>query len=68
VNAPARIATSLRNAPRRPLNREELDPLRERAWQEQGLICLYPDEIANDWLKAGLTQLAAKMFGKRMKR
>ena len=62
------VRTSLRNAPGRPLNREELDRLRERAWQECGLVCLYPDEFSNDFVKQGAANDMAKKFGKRMKR
>jgi hypothetical protein len=57
-----------RRVPTEPLTREELDPLRERAWQEQGLIVISPDEIADPWLKQGLVNEATKRFGKRMKR
>lgn len=62
------IRTSLQRAPSRPLKREELDPLRERAWQEQGLICLYPDEVTDDWARQSMINQATKRFGKRMRR
>jgi hypothetical protein len=68
MNAPARILTSLRNAPSAPMSRDELDRLRAQAWTERGLICIAPEEITDDWLKAGLVQVATKKFGKRMKR
>lgn len=69
MNAPARIPTSLRHAPDHALTREELKPFRERAWIEQGLICLYPDEISNDFVRQGALNQMADMFGsKPMKR
>jgi len=67
MNAPASILTSLRNAPSAPLSREELDRLRQQAWIERGLICIAPEEITDDWVRAGVVQVATKKFGKRMK-
>jgi hypothetical protein len=68
MNAPVRILTSLRNAPSAPVSREELDRLRQQAWTERGLICIAPEEIPDDWVRAGVVQVATKKFGKRMKR
>jgi hypothetical protein len=68
VNSPARIPTSLRNAPSAPVSREELDRMRQLAWTERGLICIAPEEIPDDWVRAGIVNVATKKFGKRMKR
>jgi hypothetical protein len=68
VNAPARILTSLRNAPSAPLPREELDRLRAQAWTERGLICIAPEEINNDFVRQGIVNEATKRWGRRMKR
>lgn len=68
MNAPARILTSLRNAPSAPLPREELDRLRAQAWTERGLICIAPEEIADDWTRQAIVNEATKKFGRRMKR
>lgn len=64
----ARVLTSLRNAPSAPLSREELDLLRERAWQEHELICMYPGEFSSDYVRQGAVNDATRRFGKRMKR
>lgn len=68
MNAPIRIATSLRNAPGAAMTREEMAPLRERAWVEGGMICVYPDEIADAFVRQGLINLATLKFGRRMQR
>jgi hypothetical protein len=57
-----------RNAPSASLSREELDRLRERAWQEAGLVCLYPDEISSEFVRQGAVNEMVGRFGRRMKR
>lgn len=68
MNAPARVLTSLRNAPSAPMSRDELDRLRAQAWTERGLICIAPEEITDDWARQAIVNVATKKFGKRMKR
>lgn len=68
MNAPDRIPTSLRHAPSAPLGDQELERLRAQAWVERGLICLKPEEIADEWVRAGVVQAATKRWGKRVKR
>lgn len=62
-----RILTSLRNAPSEPLSREELDALRSKAWIEQGLIVMHPEEFTSDYVRQGAVNDATLKFGKRMK-
>lgn len=62
-----RVLTSLRNAPSAPLSPAELDHLRGRAWQEQGLIVVHPTEINDDFVRQGIVNEATKRWGRRMK-
>jgi hypothetical protein len=67
MSSSARIQSSLsRHVPKEPMQQDELDRMRAKAWTERGLICIAPEEIEDDWLKAGLVQVATKKFGKRM--
>ena len=62
------VRTSLQNAPSAPMTPAEMEATRARAWIELGIVVLRPDELTDDWLKAGLKQWAARTFGRRMKR
>lgn len=57
-----------RRAPTLPLTREELDLLRERAWQEHELIVMHPSEFTSDYVRQGAINDVVRKFGKRMKR
>lgn len=67
MNAPARVLTSLRNAPSAPMSREEIDRLRAQAWTERGMICIAPEEISNEFVRQGVVNVAVTKWGKRMK-
>jgi hypothetical protein len=56
-----------RVVPSNPTTREELEALRERAWIEQGVVVISPDEIADEWTRQALKNEATKRWGKRMK-
>jgi hypothetical protein len=62
-----RILTSLRHAPSEPMSREELDALRSKAWTEQGLIVMTPEEFSSDFVRQGAVNDANLKFGRRMK-
>ena len=62
------IRSSLARAPALPTRPEELERLRERAWQEQGIAVLNPREIVDDWLRQAIKNFAAKRWGRRFKR
>lgn len=47
---------------------EGLEALRARAWAEQGVVVLNPDEIGDDWLRQAVRNEAARRWGKRFKR
>lgn len=68
MNSPDRIATSLRHAPSDPTTQTELDHLRAQAWVKRGVICLRPEEISDEWIRAGVVQIVTQKFGKRMSR
>lgn len=69
MTGPAPVRSHLgRLATREPLTREELDLLRARAWRDHGIVVVMPAELADDWLRQGITQHANKAYGRRMKR
>ena len=60
-------------APRSPLGRHvrsepsplELQQLRKRAWQQQGLVVLQPEEVGDPWLRQALVNEAERRYGRR---
>lgn len=44
---------------------QELEALRQRAWQQQGVLVLWPDEIRDGWLKQVLIEEAIRRYGPR---
>jgi len=49
-------------------SRHELEALRQRAFVEKGVVVLHLDEIADDWVKQAIVNIATKRWGRRMKR
>ena len=43
----------------------ELEAMRRRAWVEQGVVTLSPDEVADGWLRQALLNLAVRRWGAR---
>jgi len=69
VSGPTPVRSYLgRIAAPNPPSAEKMKALRSRAWIDQGVVCIHPDEIADDWLRQGLKNLATTMFGRRMKK
>lgn len=69
MNAPIRIATSLRNAPGSAMTREELEAECRRAWQERGVVVLLNvAAIPNEFERAAVIGEATRLYGRRMKR
>ena len=52
---------------RDPTPTEQLEPLRRRAWQDQGIAHIPVDEITDDWLCQRVTNWANKTYGRRQK-
>ena len=47
---------------------KELEVLRQRAWRQQGVLVLWPDEISDGWLKQALIEEAVRRYGPRSER
>jgi len=54
-----------RVAPQSPASSEELRAMRAAAWHKQGIVVVPLDEIFDDWDRAFLTGIAAKLYGAR---
>ena len=60
-------------APRNPLARHvrsevsplELQDMRRRAWQQQGVVVLTPEEVGDSWLRQALVNEAVRRYGRR---
>lgn len=60
------IRSSLANAIQSgPTSTGELDAMRRRAWREQGVVALKPEDINDDWLRQAVVNEAVKRWGKR---
>ena len=59
--------------PRSPLGRHvqsqasplELQDMRIRAWQQQGVVVLQPEEVVDPWLRQALVNEAERRYGRR---
>lgn len=59
--------------PRSPLARHvqseasqlELEDMRKRAWQQQGVVVLQPEEVVDPWLRQALVNEAERRYGRR---
>ena len=59
--------------PRSPLARHvrsepsplELQAMRKRAWQQQGVVVLQPEEVVDPWLRQALVNEAERRYGPR---
>ncbi len=54
-----------RHQPRAPADEDWLYARAREAWREQGLALLNPDEIANDYERQVVINLANRRYGKR---
>ena len=43
----------------------ELQEMRKRAWQQQGVVVLQPDEVVDPWLRQALVNEAERQYGRR---
>ena len=43
----------------------ELQDMRKRAWQQQGVVVLQPEEVGDDWLRQALVNEAERRYGRR---
>ena len=59
--------------PRSPLGRHvrsepsplDLQDMRKRAWQQQGVVVLQPEEVVDPWLRQALVNEAERRYGRR---
>jgi hypothetical protein len=50
---------------RSPTTAVEIDAMRRRAWQEQGIAVLPLADITDDWLRQAITNEANRRWGRR---
>jgi hypothetical protein len=43
----------------------ELEDMRKRAWQQQGVVVLLPEEVIDPWLRQALVNEAERRYGRR---
>jgi hypothetical protein len=43
----------------------ELEAMRKRAWQQQGVVVLQPEEVVDPWLRQALFTEAERRYGRR---
>ena len=43
----------------------ELQTMRQRAWQQQGVVVLQPEEVVDPWLRQALVNEAVRRYGRR---
>lgn len=51
--------------PREPLSDDDLQPMRLRAWREQGILTIRPEEIDDEIERRFLQAIAERFFGPR---
>lgn len=54
--------------PSAPAHRADLELLRQRAWTEQGVVCLQVTELGDDYLRRALVNEATRRWGRRMRK
>ncbi len=43
----------------------ELQDMRKRAWQQQGVVVLQPEEVVDPWLRQAIINEAERRYGRR---
>ena len=54
-----------RHLPVEPADDTDLARMRRAAWVKQGVLVLRPEEIADDWLRQAVINLATRLYGSR---
>ncbi len=54
--------------PPAPMHRADLELLRQRAWTEQGIVCLHVTELGDNYLRQSLVNEATRRWGRRMRK
>lgn len=61
------IQSSLRRAPNQPTGESTMEEMRKKAWREQGVVVIRPEEILDEWTRQALVNEATKRYGARGK-
>ncbi len=48
-----------------PADDEQLKTMRRKAWREQGVAMLRPEDVQDDWTRQVIVNTAEKLYGKR---
>ena len=51
--------------PKAPTTPAEMWAMRKAVWHKQGIAVIPPDEVANDWDRQHIVNVAEKLYGKR---
>jgi hypothetical protein len=51
--------------PREPMSRDQLEAKKAAAWHGQGLVCVRPEELPDDWVRVAVQSYAITRWGKR---
>lgn len=54
-----------RIATKEPANEAELADMRRRAWHQQGIAVIRPQDITDDFARQAIVNTADKLYGKR---
>jgi hypothetical protein len=65
MSAPLGLRCSLGRHLVSPVNAEDLDRMRQRAWRYQGVAVLRPEDIQDPWLRQALVNEATRRYGPR---
>jgi hypothetical protein len=65
MSAPLGLRSALGRHQPSPVNAEDLDRMRQRAWRYQGVAVLRPEDIQDPWLRQALVNEATRRYGPR---
>jgi hypothetical protein len=47
------------------MSRDEIEARKQKAWRIDGLVCVRPEELPDDWVRAAVQSYAITRWGKR---
>ena len=54
-----------RSGPTAPTDPKEMEAMARRAWQERGIVILWPERIKDEWDRQHVLNIAHALYGKR---
>ena len=63
--SPAQPRSSLNRGTRSPTTTPEMEALRRRVWQQQGVVSLAIEDITDPWLRQAVQNEAVRRLGPR---